>query len=494
MRQAERDNIKLGLDILRLLMQQDPDDANLAVSRARAMVRHGKLADGDKALREDITRASPQAARLMWIGLGALNAENGQPQLAKEPFDKAIAMQDPATRDSEVEIADFWFSQRQWDRARKVLEPIAEAEAAGERRPVMAARLAEICLNLRDHDAADKWLTVAEKDQGSGNQTLRLLRGSIESGRAQSLTAAGRMDEARAGRERAVAAYRAAVDLAPNNAMAWTAVADAERNLFLVTREPSRLTAAMTAVDRALSILSTYQPAVSLKRILLLDQGDVAAASSLMERFVRSMPQSGEGRQQWIELLMREGSVVKAVDVAEEGARLEPRNPRWPMLVGEIQKAAGREKEAIQAFDRAYAASPEEGTLVRAVNARLERDNVDWADIVAVIKANPQIASSSVTLQGMLAAALVNARQRDAGLQALRSLRTSIEDRVARQGGRPDLWDVWYAAVGQAFRDQPKEAEAFVLNTLAGKPKDFFTNRGLARIGERAARTVWKSR
>ena len=481
-KQAEQDNIKLGLDIMKLLQQQSPDDANLAIMKARAMVRHGKLADGEKSLRDDIAKASPRSARIMWIGLGALMAEGGQPQMSKEPFDKAISMQDPATRESEMDIADFWFSQRQWDRARKVLEPVVEAEADAQRRASSAARLAEICQNLRDYAAAEKYLAMAEKGLAKASPTLQILKGSIESGKAQAAIAAGKATEAMPDLEKAAASMRVAADLAANNAMAWAALADAERNIYLQNRDPARLAASVAAADKSLGILSTYLPAIRVKKDLLMDQGDVAGAVALMERFVQSVPQASDGRRQWVELLMQEGSVAKAMDVAEEGARIEPRNPQWVSLLGNIHKAAGRQDEAIKAFDRAFAAAPAEDTLVQSVNARLEKAKPDWAEIATLIKNNPRISSSSLTLQGMLAAALVNNRQRDAGVQALRALRAAIEDRVVKQGARPDLWDVWFAAVGQAFRDQPKEAEAFVMSSLGSAKPDFYTYRGLARL------------
>jgi tetratricopeptide (TPR) repeat protein len=481
-KQAEQDNIRLGQDILKLQLQQNPDDPNLILTRARALVRHGSVADGEKALREDIAKASPQTAKILWIGLGALMAENGQPQLAKEPFDKAIALQDPKERDAETEIADFWFNQRQWDRARKVLQPVVESDLDPAQRARLAARLAEVCKNLRDFAAAEKYLAMAEKGESQATSTLQMLRGSIEAGRALEATNSGKTAEALADMKKAADSMRSAAELTPNNAMAWAALADAERNIFLRTREPARLAAANAAADQSLTILSTYLPAIRIKKDLLMDQGDLAGAIGLIERFVRSVPQSADGRRQWIELLMQEGSVAKAVDVAEEGARLEPRNPQWVSLIGNIQKNAGRRQDAIRAFDRAFAAAPEEATLVQAINVRLETEKPDWAEIVSLIKNNPKVSSASVTLQGMLAAALVNNRQRDAGLQALRSLRATILDRVNKQGARPDLWDVWFASVGQAFRDQPKEAEAFVLSTLGGAKPDFYTSRGLARI------------
>jgi tetratricopeptide (TPR) repeat protein len=481
-KQAEQDNIKLGQEILRLQLQQNADDPNLILTRARALVRHGSVAEGEKALREAIEKASPQTAKILWIGLGALLAENGQPQLSKDPFDKAIALQDPAQHDAEIEIADFWFNQRQWDRARKVLQPVVDSDLDPRMKADLAARLAEICKNLRDFTAAEKYLALAEKGSPQATSTLQMLRGSIEAGRALEATNSGKTTEALADMKKAADSMRAAAELTPNNAMAWAALADAERGVYLRTREPARLAAANAAVDQSLAILSTYLPAIRIKKDLLMDQGDLAGAISLIERYVRNVPQSSDGRRQWVELLMQEGSTSKAVDVAEEGARLEPRNPQWVSLVGSIHRNAGRRQDAIRAFDRAFAAAPEEGTLVQAVNVRLEGEKPDWAEIVNLIKNNPKVSSASVTLQGMLAAALVNNRQRDAGLQALRSLRATIQDRVSKQGARADLWDVWFAAVGQAFRDQPKEAEAFVLSTLGGAKPDFYTSRGLARI------------
>lgn len=434
LKQVEQDNIKVGMEILAQLQLQDPDDASLAMRRARAFVRHGTLADGEKSLRESIAKASPRGAREMWIGLGALLVEGGQPQLAKEPFEKAISMQDPGSHAAELQIAEFWYGQRQWDRARKLLEPVLDTEMDEGTKVTLAARMSEICGNLRDYAAAEKYLSIAEKGVATPSSTLQMLRGSIASGRAQLAIASGKPADAVAELEKAAASMRAAAEQTPNNAMAWAALADSERNVFLQNRDPARRAAAMTAVDRSLAILSTYLPAIRVKKDLLMDQGDLAGAIFLMERLVRSVPQSTDARRQWIELLVQQGSNDQAVTVAEEGARLEPRNPQWTSLLGGVHRAAGRRDDAIKAFDRAFAAAPSEETLVQAINVRLESPKPDWAEIATLIRNNPRIAAGSVTLQGMLAAALVNNRQREAGLQALRALRSSIEEQVSKQG------------------------------------------------------------
>ena len=119
---------------------------------------------------------------------------------------------------------------------------------------------------------------------------------------------------------------------------------------------------------------------------------------------------------------------------------------------------------------------------MRAVIARVQRKEPDWAGVVAQLRANPKLVAGSPLLQGALGSALVNNKQRDAGLQSLRNTYQMISDGIVRGTYRPEAWDIWYAAVGQAFGDKCPDAEAFVKSVLAGKAPDYYANRGLSRI------------
>lgn len=478
---AAQANLNLGLEIVELLQSADATDASLALMKARAKARYGKVKDGEDSLRADIAKAGPANSKLLWVSLGAFQAESGRPELAVEAFNEARKTQDPALREVDVQIADFWFSRQQWSRAREALEPIV-AIVTGERQAGLALRLAEICQNLRDYDASEKYSDMAEKLLAKTNPTIEMLRAASLVGRGENALLAGDATKAMEAFGKSIQTYRNAAELAPNNYIAWAGLADAQRGMYLRTRDPAMVAAAEASADKALALLSTYMPALRVKKDLLLDRNDLPAAVALMEGYLRSSPQSDEARRLLIGLLMRSGNSVRAITVAEEGAQLSPRNSEWPATIGSIQQIAGKQDEAIAAFDRAFATEPDEGTLLRAIDARLQKSPSDWAGMVTVLRANAKLVAGSPPLQGALAAALVNTKQRDAGLQALRNAYTNIKDGVAKQTYRPDIWEVWYSAVIQSFLNQPKEAEAFVKATLGGQPVDFYSARGLARI------------
>lgn len=478
---AAQGNLNLGLEIIELLQGADPADASLALMKARAKARFGKDKDGEDSLRADIARAGPANSKLLWVALGALQAESGRPELAAETFAQARKLQDPELRDVDIQIADFWFSRQQWSRAREALEPIIGA-LSGERQAGLALRLAEICQNLRDFEAAEKYADLAQKLLAETNPTIEMLRAASLIGRGENALVAGDAAKAVDAFNKAIQTYSKATELAPNNYIAWTGLADAQRGMYLRTRDPAMLASADASADRALALLSTYMPALRVKKDLLLDRNDLPAAVSLMEGYLRSSPQSDEARRLLIGLLVRSGNPVRAITVAEEGARQSPRNSEWPLTIGSIQQLTGKQDEAIAAFDRAFATEPEEGTLLRSIDARLQKSPPDWSGIVNVLRTNAKLVANSPPLQGALAAALVNTKQRDAGLQALRNAYTNIKDGVTKQVYRPDIWEVWYSAVIQSFLNQPKDAEAFVKATIGGQTPDFYAARGLARI------------
>jgi tetratricopeptide (TPR) repeat protein len=126
---------------------------------------------------------------------------------------------------------------------------------------------------------------------------------------------------------------------------------------------------------------------------------------------------------------------------------------------------------------------------MRAVNARVQRKEADWAGVVAQLRANPKVVATSPALQCALGAALVNSKQRDAGLQALRNAHASIRDGIAKGTYPPGTWDLWYRAMAQAFADRPQEGEAFARNALAGKAPDFHHLRGLSTVWRQQGKT-----
>ena len=496
LQQAATDNLKLGLDIVRLLQRQTPGDVTLALMKSRALARYDSVKEGEASLRADIAEASKdpskaeatENAKLLWLALGAYLAENGQPERSAEPFAQAVKLQDKDRREAEVQMADFWFSRQQWQRAREALEPVVLAakgeprETEGVRRAGLAMRLAEICQNLRDFDAATKYVDLAASDASKASPTVEMLRATVLIGRGEQAIAAGDVKAGNAAFEKAIERFRQATDLMPNNVVAWSGLADAERGMYLRTREPSHQEAAEKAADRALGILSTYLPAIRVKKDILIDRNDLDGAVKLIERYIMLQPQAADGRRLLIELHMRSGNPVRAILVAEQGAQADPRSPEWPLAIGTIQAGLGKESEATEAFDRAFSTEPVEDTLMRAVLSRVQRKQPDWAGVVTLLRANPKLVAGSPLLQGALGSALVNSKQRDAGLQALRNVHANITDGIAKKTYRPDAWDIWYAAISQAFGDKCPEAEAFVQAVLAGKTPDFYANRGLARI------------
>jgi len=482
---AERANVDLGMRILDTLQRQEPNDLNLTIQRARAVSRLRSAQEGEALITAAIGASEPASRKALLMGLGAIMLENGRPEQAEAQFNEAAKLQDPQAREVDVEIADFWFQQRQWQRARQRLEPVVKQAVDGtddQRAYALAARLAEICQNLRDYDAAETLVATAERRLGKPDVTLQLLRASIAQGRSQAAMARGDNEGMKARLRDAIAAFEAAAGLQPNSLLSWTALANAQRTLYLQSREPADLESAIASADKAISLVSTNLQANRLKMDLLLDGGDLVGATQVMERFVGIVPQSADGRRLLIELYMRADNTARAVAVAEVGATLEPRNAEWPATVGNILLSANRLDEAVRAFDRAFQTEQNESNLIRTVNVRLRKDKPDWNEVVAAIRANPDIAKDSAALQALLAAALVNAGQREAGLQAIRNLYAQIRSGVERGAARPELWDTWYAAVVEAFRDKPAEADAFVKTMMAGTQPDFFANRGMARV------------
>ena len=467
---AAKANLDMGFEIIKFLQEAAPADTELSLINARALKKYGSEKEGEAAMRRDIARLDAAKLKSMelWVGLGVYLDESAKPEEARLAFDEARKQQDPKIMSADVRIADYWFSRGQWKNARDSLENVVQADTTIDASTWM--RLSEICSRLRDFDASEKYLLKAASQNAPKETlaTIELLRAANLEGRGELAVMKGDIATAEKEFEHERIVLLHATEILPNSAQGWISLSDFERKMYQRTHDPKLILASEKAADRATDISMGYWPSIQNKERVLIEQGKESEAIAIVEKFLSLSPQNVDARRDLIQLLYRTNALQRAIDLAQDGSRMNPRDASWQTMIGTLQLQKKDFVRATAAFDAAFVIQPEIEQLLNSVNQRFNGDKKDWEGALKLLRANAKLVAVSPKAQILLAVALVNSGQREAGLAAMRTGYKTISEGVASGVMTPDEWGMWYSGLGQCFDKKPQESEAF-LKALVGK-------------------------
>ena len=475
-------NVDEGLEIIKFLQETAPNDSVLSLMNARALKKYKSVKEGEAALRRDIARLPPEKCTGLWISLGVYLDECGKPEAAQIAFDEAKKNQDPKTMFSNIQIADYWFSKSEWAKAREALEDANKAGLVFNASGWM--RLSEICNRLRDYDAAENCLSKAESAGATPETlaTIEMLRAMNLQGRGDFAIIKGDVAQSEKDFDASRAALQRATEILPASPLVWVSLSDFERRMYQRTHDPKRLVAAEQAADRVIEISVGYWPGIRNKELVYLEQDKMNDAIALVDRYLSLAPKNLDARKELIELLMRASNLPRAIEVAQDGARLNPREAEWQTLMGNLYSRKNDLPNATAAFDAAFIIQPDATQLLTAVMQRIRSDKKDWDAAMQLLRTNAKIVATSIKLQILLAVALVNNGQRDSGLLAMRNNYKNIQDGIAAGTLSTDEWGMWYTGLNSCFENKPQEAEAFIKALATNNQFDYWNCLGLANL------------
>jgi TolB-like protein/DNA-binding winged helix-turn-helix (wHTH) protein/Flp pilus assembly protein TadD len=155
--------------------------------------------------------------------------------------------------------------------------------------------------------------------------------------------------------------YRSAIARDPGFALAWARLSylDSHSYWFHVDDTQQVMAAAEESAAKALA-LAPDLPQAHLARGYVHYYRDLDYAKALadFERARRALPGDGDIGAAIASVQRRRGDVQQAIAGYERVAALDPRNPRWPMLLGDSFTMLRRYEDAAKAYDRSLAADP----------------------------------------------------------------------------------------------------------------------------------------
>ncbi|MBO9663027.1 winged helix-turn-helix domain-containing protein [Dokdonella sp.] len=204
------------------------------------------------------------------------------------------------------------------------------------------------------HSEAEHVAYVPTRDAQAYDDFLKAEYLAEQVGRVGADDMAGAAAQARA-------LYRQAIARDPKFALAWARLAylDSLAYWFHLDPSPATIAAAEDAAKKALE-LAPDLPQAHLARgyVHYYRDLDYAAALREFERVRQALPGDVEIGSAIASVQRRMGQVQEAIAGYERIAALDPRNSRWPMVLGDSYAMLRRYDDALKAYDRAQSADP----------------------------------------------------------------------------------------------------------------------------------------
>lgn len=482
-RQRELEQVKqswndIATRIFQDLVAKNPDDLVLTRTYAVALRRLGRAAEGEQLLASFIERRGDAAESEEWLTLGVYLVDSSKSAEALQAFEKAIAVQDDASREADLALSDFWFRRLDWERCLLHLDRVAERDSNRD----LDLRRVECLTKLGRLDEAGRLLaTVSERDL-----TTLLLEGLIADGRGQAAITAGDAGAAADAYRAFEAAIAEARLKAPASPLPSLQLATSLRARARLSGDASMLESARQAAEEAMRLDPSSWAATQLRADILVDAGDLNSAAAGLEQFVSTFPDLPEPRRSLVRVHMRSDNLDRAAAVIAEATQRNPSDAEWHQNAGELALRRRDFAAAAAAFTRAYGLSPNAATLHRLVDMQLRVRPPDYAAILAVLTAASEEVERSVYLQSAQAAALFNTDREVEGRERLLESYRFARQAIAEGRAQPGILDGWYANLRYVYPPaKAADAEAFVRGAAAA-PLEATELRWLAELSAAA--------
>jgi tetratricopeptide (TPR) repeat protein len=456
--------------ILRDLAAANPRDLEIVTTRATLLTERGQ-SEGAARLLQQFIDAIPEAERT-WnehVALGAQLLRNGKGADAEAAFADAIKRQTPTAREADMAIASIYLSRLQFEPALKHLDAVIEV--APDRAILLQA--AESHARLRQFDRAKQRLDQAMSSGPAGSApapdaVVELLAATIAEGRGVDLLGKGDKEAAKAAFFEQRQAIERAKKIAPSNPAPW--IADGNRLLEEFRRggDASLLDDAVRAADEAAQRRADLPQAVALKVNALRSRGDIAAAVSELDRFVKANPTHENARRDLITLLVQMRNVTRAVEVARDGIASDPLDPKWHVALGQLHGYTGNINDAIESFKRAHELRPNAGSLASLVDVLLAARPPRLDEAKTQLEKRMEDVQSAPYLQSAYGAVLAGLGQKAEGIAQIRQAFAGVR-KPLEEGNRGALVQAWFKFALMVL-GSPVEVEKLLKEVSAGKP------------------------
>lgn len=399
----------------------------------------GRNAEAERVVKDAVTAGGADAGWRGYVVLGNVQLQIDKRDDAKASFDEAIRREDPTTRDATRTVIETLLAQERYGLAQPFLEDLARTDSD----PAVKFRLAEALMRNGNLDEARAVFATVQR-QGTERQFGdEILEGALAVAMGDRLRSEGKMAEAKASYESALAPFQRAKAIAPSNVQPFIQDAIAKRRIFEVGGDRNRLQEALAAADKAVSLSVTFFPSCVARADVLLAGGDVAGALMEYERFLKLVPTSVDARRRFVDLATGSGDLQRAESSLRAAIGFAPGEASWHYALGELLSLRSRFADASAAFARADALRPEPVTFLRELDARIRAK--DFRGVREAVRRRGDFVRENSTARALTGVALVADGESGDGIKTLKE---AYQAAIAASTAADDrLVGEWFATI-----------------------------------------------
>lgn len=463
-------------EIFRTTLARTPDDLDTATAYANMLRALGRGAEGEQILARAVETAGADAGWRGNVVLGIFRLGVGDDAGMRAAFADAIRRENGGNREATRAIVDALYTNERFDLAIEYLEPLAAAlKDAGT-----DLRLSECYMRAnRLEDARrlyDQGMRSSKPDLGS-----EMLDGAIHVAQGDLLREQGRIAEALAAYEPAIAAYSRAKQLAPSAPQPFVQDAMLKRKLFELTGDRNRGEEALAAADRAVAVGASFYPACAVRSEVLMALGNVDGALRELERFLGVAPTAVDARRRQLQILEGSGRRDRAEDSLRQAIGFAPGEPGWHTLLGDMLVRRQAYAEAAESYARADGLRADPTAFLRRLDALIRAK--DYRSVLSTARDRGEMMKAVPAARAYLGIALLGLGEATEGRNTLRD--SFAESRTALDAGDAATMAQWFSAFSLAFTPVDLEnARTLLLEVGGGDPTplgaDFLAGLALA--------------
>ncbi|QDU34953.1 tetratricopeptide repeat protein [Poriferisphaera corsica] len=393
---ADLEDFDKAITTMQAIVKEEGENSFNILALANIFAVSGKANDGETVIRQYIAGRIDEVTVQDHLILARYLAQYSRDRDSiLKAFQVAMDAEDPKARLASREFADLLFNRKLLAEASEVYKSILESDPADVR---VVLRLAETYIKNDQFDDAAKLL--------EGFDTEAAEFGTSESLVLRALIAMNQKDY-----DEAIKLTNQAIRNDRENGRLYY------QRARMLSMQPDRLEDALKDYNRTLELEpSMITPRRELAQIHVR-RGYIDDAIRELENLLSINDRDLIGRLQLIQVLQTNNMILDAKARIQEGADIFPDDPRWPLMLGDLELKQGNFKEAVNAKIAAMNIAPNDNTLTQIGNLVIQANRPD--KLIEIYDMYPTNANNGYA-RAQRGRALIMLGQQDAGEDMLK--------------------------------------------------------------------------
>jgi tetratricopeptide (TPR) repeat protein len=337
---VEQNDIKEAQKLIADARAKDNERSGYHLARAWLDLNQGNTAGAEREFKDALKLDSQSAAA--YLGLATLNWRRNDLEAANQAFRTAAGLS-PAGSPISMRYAEFKLQTGGVSEAKAMLEDIARK--LPDHLPARVQLMKIACAGHQDEDCAARVQAILAQDPANYDATLQ--DGMIKLARGEAMAAIREYTSL-------LSNYSRDPQLQYQLALAYLLYA---QNAGLAEARKA-YTGAEQSLQNAVNLNPHFEQAVLALAKLKIDKGNPAAATDLLEPFIKDQPKDTQARYLLASAYLAQQKSELALTVYREMTELHPHDPEPLYRAATVMRGQQRTSEARRTFEKSLEISP----------------------------------------------------------------------------------------------------------------------------------------